>query len=94
VEIFSDKLLRRKLKLDLVVAGNAGSKHFTVTGRHRQLVLLAQGYVQIDWFWLNGGHLLKNLPFARELLFCCTAGPKPSLSARLGYPQPIELPAP
>jgi len=69
-------LLRRKLKLDLVIAGNAGSKHFPVAGRYRQLVIVAQGHVQIDWFWLNGrvDHFLNDLPFARELLFCCTAG--------------------
>ena len=76
VQIFSNKLLRRKLKLDLVIAGNAGSKHFPVAGRYRQLVIVAQGHIQIDWFWLNGriGHFLNDLPFARELLFCCTAG--------------------
>ena len=73
MKIFSNKLLRRELKLDLVIAGNAWRKHFTVAGRYRELVLVAQGHVQIDWFWLNGrvGHFLNDLPFAREPSFCC-----------------------
>jgi hypothetical protein len=77
VEIFSYKLLRRKLKLDLVIAGNAGSKHFPVAGRYGQPILVAQRHIQIDWFWLNGwiDRFLNDLPFASELLLGGTAGP-------------------
>ena len=47
VEIFSNKLLCRKPKLYLVITGNAGNKYLAVAGLYGQLVLVAQGRVQI-----------------------------------------------
>ena len=78
MKIFSDKLFRLKLELYLVIAGDAGSQKLTVAGFYRQLVLVAQGYIQIDWFWLieriGVGFSVNNIPFARKLLVCRLAG--------------------
>jgi hypothetical protein len=75
MKIFSDKLFRLKLKLYLVIAGDAGSQKLTVASFYRQLVLVAQGYIQIDWFWLieRIGVSVNNTPLARKLLFCRAA---------------------
>jgi hypothetical protein len=76
MKIFSDKLIRLKPKLYLVIAGDAGSQKLTVAGFYRQLVLVAQGYIQIDWSCSNVriGFPLNNIPLARKLLFRRAAG--------------------
>jgi hypothetical protein len=70
MKIFSDKLFRLKSKLYLVVAGDAGSRQkLTVVGFYRQLVFVAEGYIQIDWFLERiGDGFSVNIPRTKKLL--------------------------
>src|SRR6516162_10861049 len=71
MEIFPDKVLRRKLELDFVIADHARRKSHPLGSFHGQLVPVAQGYVQINRFWLDVRVCVSNaLPFARQLPVC------------------------